>query len=75
MQIAPPGGNTETGPVTINALAGIQKILGVSLGVKDIENDKPNNNNVWFTMQGVRIEGQPVVPGIYIRNGKAVVRK
>ena len=53
----------------------IQKILGVSLGVKDIENDKPNNNNVWFTMQGVRIEGQPVVPGIYIRNGKAVVRK
>ena len=59
----------------INALAGIQKILGVSLGVKDIENDKPNNNNVWFTMQGVRIEGQPVVPGIYIRNGKAVVRK
>ena len=29
MQIAPPGGNTETGPVTINALAGIC-VVGVS---------------------------------------------
>ncbi|MGN1375526.1 MAG: S8 family serine peptidase [Prevotella sp.] len=59
----------------IDALAGIKKILGISLGIKDVERDEISNKGVWYTLQGVRIAGQPVAPGIYIRNGKAVIRR
>ena len=31
------------------------------------------NDNVWYNLQGVKLNGVPTVPGIYINNGKKVV--
>ena len=31
------------------------------------------NDNVWYNLQGVKLNGVPTVPGVYINNGKKVV--
>jgi hypothetical protein len=33
------------------------------------------NDNVWYNLQGVKLNGVPTVPGIYIHNGRKVVIK
>ena len=33
------------------------------------------NSNVWFTLDGVRLDGPPMKKGLYIHNGKKVVIK
>ena len=34
-----------------------------------------NADNTWYNLQGVKFNGQPSVPGIYINNGKKVIVK
>lgn len=48
----------------------------VTTGITSIDSDKnnANDNNVWYTIQGVRVSS-PIMPGIYIHNGKKVMVK
>ena len=45
-------------------------------GILSIDNSQSTiDNDVWFTLNGVRLNGKPTIPGIYIVNGKRVVVK
>ena len=45
-------------------------------GIVSIDNSQSTiDNDVWFTLNGVRLNGKPTIPGIYIVNGKRVVVK
>lgn len=48
----------------------------VVTGITSIDNDSNNSgdNNVWYTIQGVKV-ASPVMPGIYIHNGKKIIIK
>ena len=42
-------------------------------GIETISTSKVDNN--WYNLQGVKFNGMPTVPGIYINNGKKVIIK
>ena len=45
-------------------------------GIVSIDNSQSTiDNDVWFTLSGVRLNGKPTKPGIYIVNGLKVVIK
>ena len=45
-------------------------------GIVSIDNSQSTiDNDVWFTLNGVRLNGKPTIPGIYIVNGLKVVIK
>jgi len=45
-------------------------------GIVSIDNSQSTiDNGVWHTLNGVRLNGKPTIPGIYIVNGKRVVIK
>ena len=45
-------------------------------GIVSIDNSQlAIDNDVWYTLNGVRLNGKPTIPGIYIVNGKRVVIK
>ena len=41
--------------------------------IETVATDKTDNN--WYNLQGVKFNGQPSAPGIYINNGKKVIVK
>ena len=44
--------------------------------IDDIEtNDAPSGNDIWYSLDGHRLQGKPTQKGIYIHNGKKVVVK
>ena len=43
------------------------------VGVEGIDADMQAAPDVWFTIQGIRVNA-PSAPGIYIHNGKKVIR-
>ena len=58
---------------------GVQEplVMEVSMtptAITTIANDM-RTDNVWYNLQGVKLNGVPAVPGIYIHNGKKVVIK
>ena len=45
-------------------------------GIVSIDNSQSTiDNDIWFMLNGVRLNGKPTIPGIYIVNGKKVVIK
>ena len=46
---------------------------GVVTGVEEIEN--VTNSEVWYTLEGIRLNERPYSSGIYLRNGKKVYIK
>ena len=45
-------------------------------GIVSIDNSQSTiDNDVWFTLSGVRLNGKPTKAGVYIVNGKTVVIK
>lgn len=47
----------------------------VVTGITSVETeDNKAENNVWYTIQGIKV-GAPVMPGLYIHNGKKVIIK
>ena len=44
--------------------------------IDDIEtNDAPSGNDIWYSLDGHRLQGKPTVKGIYIHNGRKVFVK
>ena len=44
-------------------------------GIRSLVNTIDNSADVWYDLNGRQLNGQPVVKGLYIRNGKKVVLK
>ena len=45
----------------------------INTAITDLNSD--NSDNTWYNIQGMKINGVPTVPGIYINGGKKVVVK
>lgn len=43
--------------------------------IKNINNDSHPTDDAWYTPQGIRLNGRPTQPGIYVNRGKKVVIK
>jgi len=46
--------------------------LAPTVGIDGISSDQENEADIWYNLQGHRIE-HPALPGIYIRNGRKLV--
>ncbi|QYR11551.1 hypothetical protein [Prevotella sp. Rep29] len=44
-------------------------------GIKTIEDEKANDDDAWYTLEGIRLDGQPTMPGVYINGGKKKIVK
>jgi hypothetical protein len=53
----------------------LQVLTGSSAGINIVGAEQPNTDDGWFTLEGFKLNSQPVQKGIYIRNGKKVVIK
>ncbi len=49
--------------------------LGITTGVRLPNSSMDKNNDVYYNLNGLQLNGQPSKPGIYVRNGKKVVVK
>ena len=58
-----------------NARGFIPVFEDVPTGISEIPfSSEGSDNDTWYTLDGQRLSGRPVKKGVYIRNGKAVVR-
>ena len=48
---------------------------GAADGIEQMLLKNNANDDVWYTLQGIRLNGKPQQKGVYIHNGKAVVVK
>lgn len=51
-----------------------KEVLGETTGIKTV-NEKVADENVWYNMQGVRLNKRPTQHGVYIHNGQKVMIK
>ena len=53
------------------------RFIPVSEAITDISSLETDidESGAWYTLTGVRIEGKPQIPGIYIHNGKKVIMR
>lgn len=49
-------------------------IVDKTTAIENINTDV-KADNAWYNLQGVKFNGMPSVPGIYINNGKKVIVK
>ena len=63
-----------TGLKVISAPLQIEFIYYAPTGIYDINADKGQSNE-WYNLNGQKLNGKPVVPGIYINGGKKVIVK
>ena len=63
-----PGSNANINVLSMSGISG-----GEFTGIQDI--NVQENDDAWYTLQGVRLNGTPKQRGIYIRKGKTVVVK
>ena len=61
-------GEVNFGMVTIEWIE-----VGLPTAITDINSD--SSNKTWYNIQGMKLQGVPTVPGIYINNGHKVVIK
>jgi hypothetical protein len=57
------------GPSTLS----LKCMDGVTDGIDTVLTDITSRNGHWYTLQGMRLDGSPSTPGIYIRNGRKVM--
>ena len=50
------------------------EVAGIPTAINDLNVNSKNDNN-WYNIYGMKIQGVPTVPGIYINGGKKVVVK
>ena len=77
--VASLGNDTDlllSGPGTMYTGGAHAKSLDEATGVETIDNSQLTiNNDGWYTINGVQLNGKPTEKGIYIFNGKKVVVK
>jgi hypothetical protein len=47
---------------------------GISTDIHEMQTANSQDNDAWYTLNGIRLNGKPSKKGVYIVNGKAVVR-
>jgi len=57
------------GPSTLS----LKCMDGVTDDIDAVVTDVTGGNGHWYTLQGMRLDGSPSTPGIYIRNGRKVM--
>ena len=57
------------GPSTLS----LKCMDGVTDGIDTVLTDITPRGDHWYTLQGMRLDGSPSTPGIYIRNGRKVM--
>ena len=57
------------GPSTLS----LKCMNGVTDDIDAVVTDVAGGNDHWYTLQGMRLDGSPSTPGIYIRNGRKVM--
>ena len=57
------------GPSTLS----LKCMNGVTDDIDAVVTDVTGGNGHWYTLQGMRLDGSPSTPGIYIRNGRKVM--
>lgn len=56
-------------------LGDVDQTTGI-IKIDDLEtNNAPSGNDIWYSLEGHRLQGKPTVKGIYIHNGRKVVVK
>jgi hypothetical protein len=66
LPLPPPASNAIT--ISFNdAVTAIEEVQGTR--------DNIQGNNIWYTLNGMRLQGKPNAPGIYINNGKRIIVK
>jgi hypothetical protein len=66
LPLPPPASNAIT--ISFNdAVTAIEEVQGTR--------DQVQGNNIWYTLNGMRLQGKPNAPGIYINNGKKTIVK
>ena len=79
-----PGANfkveeADTYDFVVTTARGINEPLSITVNkalptaITDLNSE--NGDNTWYNIQGMKLQGVPTVPGIYIQNGKKVVVK
>ena len=58
-------------PKSITAPFQVEFIYYAPTAIESISTEK--TDNTWYNMQGVKFNGKPAVPGIYINGGKKVI--
>ena len=58
-------------PKSITAPFQVEFIYYAPTAIESISTEKADNT--WYNMQGVKFNGKPSVPGIYINGGKKVI--
>lgn len=59
---------------TNNAKGAIFNFDGNTTGITSIDNENtPIENNIWYTLNGIRLNAKPTQKGIYLHNGKKEV--
>lgn len=66
----------SSAPSYLNIILGdVDQTTGI-IKIDDLEtNDAPSGNDIWYSLEGRRLQGKPTVKGIYIHNGRKVVVK
>ena len=66
----------------INLTVGMSK-MGITTGInealpqddnEEMKNDKARENEGWYTLDGRKLNGLPMRKGVYVRNGKKIIR-
>ena len=53
-------------------LALFKKNNGIATGLRVITDD---DNDTWFTLEGMKLDTKPMQPGVYIKNGRRIIIK
>ncbi|MCR4853427.1 MAG: hypothetical protein K5893_07545, partial [Prevotella sp.] len=53
-------------------LALFKKNNGIATGLRVITDD---DNDTWFTLEGMKLDTKPNQPGVYIKNGRRIIIK
>ena len=64
---------TQTGE--LNLYADNFKVTGQTTGIQHVQRTTPVQDNVWYTLDGRRLNGKPATRGLYINNGKKYLVK
>lgn len=51
----------------------IVKAKAITTAIVSLERQESENNTIYYTLSGTRLNAKPTRPGIYVRSGKKIV--